>query len=241
MKGRFFVTTIVVVLAVSLGTRQAIWAQTAGVHVLKSADEKVLRITVHPANEPRPALKYQLLPGFLERTPGNAAVHYGKVTAEQIRFFGDRELWEKIPEWHRMPLDELPRDEVRKAVGSKAIFDTLRRASRCRTCDWDLPIREGVFFAMLIPEAQQIRSFGRLVAAKTRLQIAEGQFDEAVETLQIGYAIGQHAAEEFIPFLIDADDRAVSKPVKPDYFLCVFMGDRHSRRLRLFLCSLPAF
>jgi hypothetical protein len=175
-------------------TSQAL-AQSVGVHVSETAEEKVLRITVHPAAEPRPALKYQLMPEFLDRLPGNAAVHYGKVSAEQISFFGDRELQEKIAKWGRMPLEELPRDEVRKAVRSESIMGSLRRASRSAYCDWQLPLREGNFFAMLIPEVQQLRMFARLLTAKARLHIAEGQFDEAVETLQIGYALGRHAAE----------------------------------------------
>ncbi len=195
MKGAFLDRSIVLAVAVALTAGHAVRAQNVGIHVPKNAEDKVLRITIHPAAEPRPALKYGLLPGFLEQTTGNAAVHYGKVTAEQTRFFGDQELWEKISQWGGMPLDELPRDEVRQAVQQKSIFDSLRRASRCKDCDWQLPLREGNLFAMLIPEVQQLRNFARLVAAKARLQIAEGEYDEAVETLQIGYAIGQDAAE----------------------------------------------
>ena len=176
-------------------TKQALGAPGIGLHVYENADEKVVRVTVHPAAEPRAALEYQLLPPFFDRTPGNAAVHYGKVTAEQRRFFGDTEMWEKIVKWLDTPLDELPRDEVRKVVRSEMIFGSLRRAARCKQCDWLLPVHEGNFFSMLLPEAQQMRSFARLVALKARLQIAEGEFDEAVRTLQMGYAMGRHIAE----------------------------------------------
>ena len=91
-------------------------------------------------------------------------------------------------------MEELPRSEVPGAIRRGPIVDSLRRASRCEYCDWQLPLEEG-FFAMLIPEAQQMRSFARILAAKARLEIAEGQYDEAVETLQMGYALGRHVAD----------------------------------------------
>src|SRR5947208_13516 len=37
---------------------------------------ETFRLTVAPAPEPRPALKYRLLPAPSERTPGNAAPYY---------------------------------------------------------------------------------------------------------------------------------------------------------------------
>lgn len=167
----------------------------AGLHTPKTAEEKAARITVHPAAEARPALEHQLLPPFLDRTPGNAAVHYGKVSAQQSVFFGDGFLQEKIRDWTRTPLDELPRKEVREILQSPLIFDSLQRAARCEHCDWLLPIHEGDFFAIHLPELQQTRTFARLLALKVRLQVAEGEFDEAIRTLQAGYAMGRHVAE----------------------------------------------
>jgi hypothetical protein len=40
-----------------------------------------------------------------------------------------------------------------------------------------------------------MRTFARFLAAKARLHIAEGEFDEAIDTLQIGYAVGRDAAK----------------------------------------------
>ena len=49
---------------------------------------------LYPAREPRPALKYQLLPPLLERRPGNAALHYLKVPHEQTHLFADAAFWD---------------------------------------------------------------------------------------------------------------------------------------------------
>ncbi len=155
-----------------------------------------IKLVLHPAPEPKPALKYLLLPPLLDRRPGNAAVHYGKVKAEQNAFFGDGKLQVKISEWANMPLDKLPKEEARKTLqgSNNPIFRSLQRAARCETCDWDLPIREEEFISILLPEAQESRTFGRLLAAKARLEIAERQYDEAIGTLQSGYALGRNVA-----------------------------------------------
>src|SRR6185312_7009446 len=57
------------------------------------------RLTLHPAAEPRPALKYELLPSLLDRRPGNAAVLYNKIG---LMYRGGPEFAEqtsKISEW----------------------------------------------------------------------------------------------------------------------------------------------
>ena len=182
-----FLLMIFVLPATSLG-------QT--LHVSETADEKALKITLHPAPEPRPALKYRLLPAMPDLIPGNAAVYYGKVTAEQMTLFSDGERLRKIHEWTHAPLEELRRDKVLDQVQfNKFVYYHLERGARCETCDWQLPIGEGDFYSILLPEIQQSRMFGRFLAARARAEIAEGKYDEAIQTLEIGYALGRHVAE----------------------------------------------
>lgn len=152
------------------------------------------KIAVYPAAAPSPALKYQLLPTLVDRRPGNAAVDYGKVTAEQTAFFGNQQLQEKIGKWLQGPLDQFPKDEVRKEFQPPLHF--LRLASRRESCDWQLPIRDEMFFAILLPELQQLRTFGRILALQARVHVAFGEYDQAIETLQMGFALGRHAAEQ---------------------------------------------
>ena len=191
-RGPWSVLIAFVLLALPLVARQAFASDTVGVHVWELAEDKALRITVSSAPEPRPALKHQLLPEFFDRTPGNAAVDYGKVTAEQGAVFGNDQWWEE--NWRKRidaPLAEL-RGQKLELPG---IFETLDRAARREHCDWQVPIREGNFYSVLLPELQQTRSFARLLGLRARIQIANGRFDEAVYTLQTGYALAEHVAE----------------------------------------------
>jgi hypothetical protein len=159
-----------------------------------------VKLVLHPAAAPRPALKYQLLPPLVDRRPGNAAVLYNKVPAERTAFFNEfGKMWEKIQKWQETPLSDPRERELRKPwqslMADGSLFQILDQAARCESCDWQLPIREQDFYSMLLPEFQQARNFARLLAAKARIEIAEKRFDAAERTLQSGYALSRHVAQ----------------------------------------------
>ncbi len=162
---------------------------------------KTVRFTLRPAAEPAEALKYQLLPEFLGRRPGNAAVLYNKIAlyfTQQTNCKPD----ENVAKWLDVPLDQLPRDEVRAVLlKHRQVLEDLALAARTERCDWELPLREGNPFAILLPELQTMRELARLLALRTRLQIAEGKPDEALGTLRTGFAVARHVAEG--PILIN--------------------------------------
>jgi len=160
-----------------------------------------VKLVLHPAPAPRPALKYQLLPRLVDRRPGNAAVLYNQAPAEQTALlmeFGKR--WPKIEKWQQVPLGDPREKELRKEWQSGFQLDgsmlaTVARGARCESCDWQLPIREEDFYSILLPQFQQTRTYARLLRAEARIQIAEGRFDEAIHTLQTGYALARHVAQ----------------------------------------------
>jgi hypothetical protein len=153
----------------------------------------VVKIVLHPAAEARPALKYQLLPPFAERKPGNAALLYDRIPAEKTVIFSDNELIDKIDELRKAPLADLRRDDVRRMIPMDVVRETIR-AAHCEYCDWQLPIREQPFWQVLLPDLQQTRNYGRFLAGYARVQIAEGKYDEAILVIQAGYALARHVA-----------------------------------------------
>jgi len=158
-----------------------------------AADEAQLptKITLHPAAAPRPLLKYRLQPEFIDRIPGNAAVYYGKVKAEQNPFFSNRELLEKIDRWTRAPLDELRREQASVQLSDRF----LEQAALCEYCDWQLPIRREPFYGILLPEAQESRQFSRILCAQARIDIAHGDYESAVKRCQFSYSLARNIAE----------------------------------------------
>lgn len=172
------------------------------------------RLSLHPAAELRPALKYELLPGLLDRRPGNAAVLYNKIG---LMFRGGPEFaeeQEKISQWidGELPLDKFPREEARKVVDRwRQVLDDLEYASRREECEWELPFRERNPISMLLPDAQESRGYARLLKLKARIQVADGDLDGAIATLRTGYALARHVArgETFINALIGMAESGV--------------------------------
>jgi hypothetical protein len=91
-----------------------------------------------------------------------------------------------------MPLEELRRENV---VLPNMPLEFLEQGARCGDCDWQLPIGDVPFYTMVLPDAQQSRSFARLLAVKARREIAEGKLEDAIKTLQTSYALARNIAE----------------------------------------------
>ncbi len=170
----------------------------------------IISVTIHPAALPKPTLKYHLLPTFLDRTPGSAIPCYLKALMRHLEIWrglaeqaaGKESDLDHLVSWLEMPLDKLPRDKVRKLVDlyGGTVASQLSLAVHCERCEWDLPLRQGRIFEMLLPEVQEFRNVARVVALRARLQIAEGKYAEAIASLQVGYGMARHIAEQ--PFLV---------------------------------------
>jgi hypothetical protein len=158
-------------------------------------ESEPIELTVDPIGPAEPLLAIELLPSVRDRHSGNAAVHYGKVKAEQNRLFGDSELLEKFHAWTTRPLEELKNEPQPLLSADSSIFATLKRAAYCDSCDWQLPIREEETLFILLPEVQESRLFARMLASTARWYIAHGDYERALELLRTGYAMARHVGE----------------------------------------------
>lgn len=198
-RGYHRLLAVCVLLVPSLAGGQVALMQKIAGQPSHDEDQPVTtKLVLQPAPQPRLALKYQLLPGMLDRKPGNAAVTYNKIAlwVAQRPEESRRADWERISNWLDMPLADLPKDEVRRTMSHFGVaLADLDLAARRQDCDWQLPLGERNFITILLPELQEMRNFCRLLALQARLQIADGDFDKALRTIQTGYAVGRHAAQ----------------------------------------------
>jgi hypothetical protein len=159
-------------------------------------------VTLSPRGLAVPVLRFQLLPVAPERKPGDAAPIYLRFAhnrPEQTR----RDLREKTAQWNELPLDKLPRDEVRKFLtGFHYQLEQMDLAARRKTCDWNYTLDVDDIFMILLPDAQEMRQYAHLLVLKARLEIAEGHYVQAVRTLETGFSFAQQLAEG--PFLINS-------------------------------------
>ena len=154
---------------------------------------RIIRLTVRPAAEARPALRYRLLPTAPEREAGNAAALYH--IAIEVLPDNVSELDNRMRDWLEVPPADLPLAEARKALSAyHAALRQVQLAAFREHCDWDLPVRsEG--FNLLMPHLSGCRRLARALALKGRLEIAEGRREEALKTIKTGLAMARQTAQ----------------------------------------------
>jgi hypothetical protein len=151
---------------------------------------KEIRLTVTPAGEPKPAMKYLLLPEPLDRKRGNAAMLYLK----PMKLLDDKKLdpyRKKLGDWLKLPANELPRSEIQKMLDAYRV--SLRQAelaSRRSYCDFELPISEGI--EMQLPSLGRLRELAKVLILKIRLEIADGKINQTMHDFQTGFAMARH-------------------------------------------------
>lgn len=162
----------------------------------EKAEDKSIELrtlSLAPASEPVPAMAYRLLPRLLDKKPGNAALFYGDAAA----LCPDREpedLHDKIDKWQNVPVDELPRKEVDKALSLfKNSFHYVELAAYRTECQWEMPLEEG--YSLQLPNLATFRHIIKAMRLQIHLKIADGRIDEAVEMLQQGLQMGRNIAE----------------------------------------------
>ncbi|AGA27523.1 hypothetical protein [Singulisphaera acidiphila] len=181
----------------------ALAAALAGPTAL-GADPQIKVLSISPSPAPIPALRHRLLLLESERTPGDAAPIYlrltGEVPAENLR-----DLREKPLAWLALPLDLFPTAQARKFVDEwRPKLLQIEYGARRETCEWNytLPEERERVIEIGLPEIQTMRTWVRLVALKARVEIAEHHNEEAARTIETGLSFSRHVGNG--PFLINA-------------------------------------
>ena len=172
----------------------------------------VYKMTVTAAAEPVPALKHRLQLRPHEYKPGNAATYYLRADAEN----GLSGAWKRVRKdfgeavdngWYsdEIPLSELPLDKVREAASrfDSTVSNFITPASTRQDCDWGLhwtELRGAEVYAFLLPGVQHSRSICRMLALRTRLAIAEGRYDDAIDHMRMNFRLARNVGQE--PILV---------------------------------------
>jgi hypothetical protein len=88
-------------------------------------------------------------------------------------------------------LNRLPRDEIQAVLKqADAALGLVEQATLCRSCNWP-PFVQGTMPANLT----EYRQLAFLLQVKARLQIAQRQYDEAIETIRTQLRMGKQVGE----------------------------------------------
>jgi hypothetical protein len=173
-------------------------------------------MTLRPAAEPVPALKYRLVPDHQKLVSGNAASFYRRSVIILKETYSSLQAREKtrpgvFPQslvmlasdtWLSCPIGDISRDKARKYLEpfQNALKEVELGASRS-TCEWEFDQRvEGV--SLEIPELQEMRDVARLMVLKVRVAILDGKTDEAIHWIKAGLVMGRHISQG--PLVIQA-------------------------------------
>jgi hypothetical protein len=148
---------------------------------------ETIRLTVHPAAIHSPALQYHLMPEVVEQTEGNAAEAY------LLAFSAMPEPWgHDMDDVFVAPVDQL-RNRF-KDHPTTALLKELDLAARRNYCHWALPLREQGS-SLLLPYLNPARDAANRLAIQARIQIASGEYEAAVRSIETGIAMGRHVGE----------------------------------------------
>src|SRR5262245_33361045 len=166
------------------------------VHPPKPPPPPLLKLAPQAPDAPR-ALKYTLLPGRIDLTPGNAAPLWVRagLTARAVR----HKTTDKEYSWTdpaAVALKDLPRKDVKAYLARYAVaLRQADRAARRATCDWGAdPLTVHTLQDLPMEEIQACRQLAHLLSVRYRLELSEGDFGRAAYTLQTGLALARHLA-----------------------------------------------
>jgi tetratricopeptide (TPR) repeat protein len=148
---------------------------------------RTVELTLYLAKSPEPKQKYQLLPKAQEQTDADAVPLYEKAVQSLPKDFKT----DQIRQWLDTPSDKLPREQVQSTLQQlKPTLQLLEQAAKCKQCNWP-PFKPGT-----LPEnLSEYRKLAYILALQARFQVAQGQYDQAISTLQIGLAMARHLGE----------------------------------------------
>ncbi len=156
----------------------------------------VVPLTVDAVGPVRPALKYRLLPDVREIQPGNQIQAFYKCFFEQNPLFHSKESTDNQQKWMAAPLKELAKEKELVNYGGSAVKQAFY-AARLESVDWQLLNQsksDGI--ELLLPDVQQMRMLSVVLKVRVRGELARGEFDAAIRTLQTQFALARTFNEQ---------------------------------------------
>jgi tetratricopeptide (TPR) repeat protein len=158
----------------------------------RRSGSKTVEMALHPARAPEPVHKYRLVPSSDELTDADAAPLYDKAIQSLPP---DPLVQKRMREWRGMPVDQLPRQEVLSALQKFDLaLKLVEQAARCRQCKWPEMVPGPVTDAHM-QELRKYRDLAFALDVQARLQIDQGQYDDAIGTLQTSLGMARHLGE----------------------------------------------
>lgn len=149
---------------------------------------RTVELTLHPAKASEPAQKYWLLLKAEEQIDADAAPLYEKA----LQALPKNSQKEQISQWLEIPSSKLPLQQVQSILQQfNPTMELLKQAAKCNQCDWPYWDDD-----TLSQKLRKFRTLAFFLDLQARVQVAQGQYDKAIGTIQIGFAMAKHLGED---------------------------------------------
>jgi len=144
-----------------------------------------------PAKATETAQKYRLLPTTDEQTDADAVPLYQKAIQSLPQDYQPKQF----SDWRSLPPDQLPVEQVESALNKlKPTLDLLTQATKSKQCNWPF-IKPEQAQQQLMDDLSKYRQFAFILDVQTKLQIAQGRYDQARETLKTSLTMAKHLGD----------------------------------------------
>ncbi|TWU46283.1 hypothetical protein Poly51_56790 [Rubripirellula tenax] len=167
-------------------------------------------VSIAPMAAPDPMLRYRFWPAAehrQDRDPMPGVLRALILMHSAVANAADDEPneYEQHFQWNELPLDQLPVDDVHRSLDRfNTSINELMRIENAMKIHYDLGVEAlsvNETIGLLLPEFQDMRMLCRILELKARLAILEHRYDEAIETVRIGFRLSEVASQS-TPFLV---------------------------------------
>jgi hypothetical protein len=152
------------------------------------AEARTVELTLYPAKSPKPEQKYQLMVKAEDQFDTDAAPLYEKA----IQSLPSSLKMDEIEQWLKIPPDELPLKKVQSTLQQfEPALELLEQAARCKRCEWPY-----LYDDELSENLSKHRRLLFILALKVRFEIARSRYNEAISTMQTGFAMARHLGKD---------------------------------------------
>jgi hypothetical protein len=149
-------------------------------------------LTFSAARATETAQKYRLLPTKEEQIDADAAALYQKAIQSLPQDYQPKQF----SDWRSLPPDQLPVKEVESALEKlKPTLDLLSQAARSKQCNWPFIKPEQAQKQQFMDDLSKYRQFAFILDVQAKLQISQGGYDQAKETLKTSLAMANQLGD----------------------------------------------
>ena len=150
-----------------------------------------VELNFSPAKATETTQEYRLLPTKEEQIDTDAAALYQKAIQSLPQDYQPKQF----SDWRRLPPDQLPVEQIESALEKlKPTLDLLFQATRSKQCNWPF-VKPGQVSQQFMDDLSKYRQFAFILDVQAKLQIEQGRYDQAKETLKTSLTMAKHLGD----------------------------------------------